>query len=321
MSSRRSASPPCRRHAFPRDRSAHRARDNALPARPWRPRCACARRAKPLTGPKLKTVLSIPGRARCSRPDTASFTAFRTCRSCVTASTSPSDFAFRASMVLPVSISGIACIGLTSCVKRAVPPRPGCRPSITSGKPNRASSIAIRIWQASATSSPPPRQKPWITATLGTRRAFEPVDHRMRAADLGLDRARIGRAAKRIDVGAGNEAGLLGGTDDEAGGAVAFQLRQHLVEFLDQIGRKRIGAGALAIEQQPGDAVGIAGQLEVPVGPAASGFGPSSSTRSPRTFMIWLSMLTPSLSASRRPARRRYIRWRCRAVCPAASWR
>ncbi|EAQ35822.1 hypothetical protein NB311A_05378 [Nitrobacter sp. Nb-311A] len=91
----------------------------------------------------------------------------RTWRSCVTASTSPSDFAFRASMVLPVSISVIACIGLTSLVKRAVPPRPGCRPSITSGKPNLALSMAIRVRHASATSSPPPRQKPWITATLG----------------------------------------------------------------------------------------------------------------------------------------------------------
>ena len=92
---------------------------------------------------------------------------------------------------------------------------------------------------------------------------LKPVDHRMRAADLGLDGTRIGRAAKRIDVGTGNEAGLLGGTDDEAGGALAFQLRQHLVEFLDQVRRKRIGAGALAVEQQPGDAVGITRQLEV----------------------------------------------------------
>ena len=32
--------------------------------------------------------------------------------------------------------------------------------------------------------------------------------------------------------------------------------------------------------------------------------------------MICESMITPSLSASRRPARRRYIRWRCRACVP-----
>ena len=30
--------------------------------------------------------------------------------------------------------------------------------------------------------------------------------------------------------------------------------------------------------------------------------------------------ITPSRSAWRRPARRRCIRWRCRAACPAASW-
>ena len=126
---------------------------------------------KPRTGPKFNTVLRSPGLARFRRPNTASFTAFLTCRSCATASTRPSDFARRASMVLPVSINVIACIGLTRRVKRTVPPRPGCRPSITSGKPKRAPSIAIRDLQASATSSPPPRQKPWITATVGTRRA------------------------------------------------------------------------------------------------------------------------------------------------------
>ena len=103
---------------------------------------------------------------------------------------------------------------------------------------------------------------------------LKPVDHRMRAADLGLDGTRIGRAAKRIDVGTGNEAGLLGGTDDEAGGALAFQLRQHLVQFLDQVRRKRIGAGALAVEQQPRDAVGIARQPEVLVQAISIGLRP-----------------------------------------------
>ena len=92
---------------------------------------------------------------------------------------------------------------------------------------------------------------------------FQAVDHGMGAADLELDRARIAGAAEFVDVGAGDEAGFLGGADDEAGGPLAFQLRQHLVEFLDQVGRKRIGAGAFAVEQQPGDAIAVAGQLEV----------------------------------------------------------
>ena len=118
-------------------------------------------------------------------------------------------------------------------VKRAVPPRPGCSPSITSGKPNRAPSIAMRDWQASATSRPPPRQKPWITATVGNLQGFEAVDHRMRPADRGLDRTGIGGAAKFIDVGAGDEAGWFCGANDDARRPLAFQRRQHQIEFFD----------------------------------------------------------------------------------------
>ena len=107
---------------------------------------------------------------------------------------------------------------------------------MTSGKPNRAPSIAMRDWQASATSRPPPRQKPWITATVGIFSAFEPVDHRMGPADCGLDGARIGRAAKFIDVGAGDEPGFLGRTNDHSRRPLAFQRRQHGFEFLEHIG-------------------------------------------------------------------------------------
>src|SRR4029078_2619871 len=92
--------------------------------------------------------------------------------------------------------------------------------------------------------------------------------------DLDLDDVRIGRAAKRIDIGARDEARLLGGADDEACGTLAFQLRQHFVELLDQIRRERIGAGAFAIEQQPRDAVGIARQLEILVRAFGVGFRP-----------------------------------------------
>ena len=65
--------------------------------------------------------------------------------------------AFFAAMVLPVSMKLMACSGSISRVNRAVPPRPGCRPSWISGKPNLAPSMAMRTLQASATSSPPPR--------------------------------------------------------------------------------------------------------------------------------------------------------------------
>ena len=98
------------------------------------------------------------------------------------------------------------------------------------------------------------------------------VDHRMRAADFGLDHARFGSAAKFVDVGAGNEAGSLGGADDKPGRPCAFQFGQHLVEFFNQIRRERIGAGIRAVEQQPGDAVLVPGQLEVLVRSVRIGF-------------------------------------------------
>ena len=50
----------------------------------------------------------------------------------------------RARSVRPVSIMVIACSGLIRRGSRTVPPRPGCRPSSTSGKPKLASSIAMR---------------------------------------------------------------------------------------------------------------------------------------------------------------------------------
>ncbi len=103
---------------------------------------------------------------------------------------------------------------------------------------------------------------------------FQAVDHRMGPADGRFDGPRIGRAAKFVDVGAGDEAGLLRRANDESRGPLAFQRREHGVEFLDDVGGQRIGAGAGAVEQQPGNAVGIAGQLEIAIGTALLGLGP-----------------------------------------------
>src|SRR6202043_1683064 len=97
---------------------------------------------------------------------------------------------------------------------------------------------------------------------------FESVDHRMGSADRGFDWTGIGRAAKFVDVGAGDETGFFRGTYDKSRRALAFQRRQNGVEFFDDIGRQRIGAAAIAIEQQPGNAVGITGQLEIAIGSA-----------------------------------------------------
>ena len=265
--------------------------------------------------------MSRPGAARLRRPKTASFTALRTWRSCVTASTNPSDLALRASMVLPVSISVIACIGLTSCVKRTVPPRPGCRPSITSGKPNRASSIAIRIWQASATSRPPPRQKPWITATVGTRSASSrlitawarPIAVSTAPESVAPRNSLTSAPAMKPEV-------LSERITRPAGRAVSSSpsiLSSSSIRSADSV--LALAPSRSNSSQAMPSASRVS--LKFLYGPLASSFGPSSSTRSPRTPMILLSMITPSLSAWRRPARRRYIRWRCRGACPAASWR
>src|SRR4249919_341970 len=54
---------------------------------------------------------------------------------------------------------------------RCVPPPPGMSPSLISGCPSVASSAATRMSQHIASSSPPPRQKPWIAATNGVRAA------------------------------------------------------------------------------------------------------------------------------------------------------
>src|SRR3984957_20392803 len=95
---------------------------------------------------------------------------------------------------------------------------------------------------------------------------FEAVDHRMRPADRGLDRAGIDGATKFIDIGTGDEAGWFCGANDNSRRPLAFQRRQHGIKFLDDIGRQRVGACIGAIEQQPGDAIAIAGQLEVTIG-------------------------------------------------------
>ena len=69
---------------------------------------------------------------------------------------------------------------LTRCVKAVLPaltagpPRksyagdsPGMMPRLISGWPKRARSEQMRMWQAMASSIPPPRQKPLIIAITG----------------------------------------------------------------------------------------------------------------------------------------------------------
>src|SRR5579872_70695 len=95
----------------------------------------------------------------------------------------------------------------------------------------------------------------------------------MGARDLRFDDGRIRCAAEFVDVGARNEAARFGRPNDEPCGALAFKRGQDRVEFGQHVGRKRVGACTFAIEQQPGDAVSIAGQLQISIGAVCLGPG------------------------------------------------
>lgn len=60
---------------------------------------------------------------------------------------------------------------LTTRGRRCVPPAPGSRPSLTSGRPSFAPCPSTRAVQAIATSSPPPSAAAWIAATTGLGQA------------------------------------------------------------------------------------------------------------------------------------------------------
>ena len=82
-------------------------------------------------------------------------------------STIPSASASRASIGSPVTIILSAFSGPIRRGRRWVPPAPGNRPSLTSGRPTRAPATATRKWQASDSSNPPPKAVPCSAATTG----------------------------------------------------------------------------------------------------------------------------------------------------------
>ena len=96
-------------------------------------------------------------------------TVFSMTRTGTHSSATPRRFARRASIVLPVSSRSSAAGAPISCGKRRMPPQPGTIPSITSGRPSRVpgSSTTTRYRHASASSNPPPRQKPRTSASVG----------------------------------------------------------------------------------------------------------------------------------------------------------
>ncbi|MNT49304.1 hypothetical protein D3C72_1861470 [compost metagenome] len=59
---------------------------------------------------------------------------------------------------------------------RTVPPKPGNRPSFTSGTPTWAVSAITRSGASIASSSPPPSAKPLMATTLGTARSSKALN-------------------------------------------------------------------------------------------------------------------------------------------------
>ena len=82
-------------------------------------------------------------------------------------SMSPVSCAWRAPIGSPPVIMSSASGRPTSRGRRCVPPAPGRMPSFTSGSPTLASATAMRKWQDSASSRPPPSAVPCIAAITG----------------------------------------------------------------------------------------------------------------------------------------------------------
>src|SRR5206468_1605107 len=95
----------------------------------------------------------------------------KTSAGATTSSTSPHSAARRPEMGSPLKIMSRARPGPTTRGSRCLPPPPGRMPMRTSGRPMRASSAAIRMSHASAISSAPPMQKPWIATMIGFGKA------------------------------------------------------------------------------------------------------------------------------------------------------
>ena len=77
-----------------------------------------------------------------------------------TASISPSSRACSASIASAVSNIRKAARGPINRGSRWVPPAPGLMPSVTSGIENRAAGVAMRKWQAAASSRALPNTRP-----------------------------------------------------------------------------------------------------------------------------------------------------------------
>ena len=124
--------------------------------------------------------------------------------------TRPSSAARFALMLRPVSSRSRTTAFGTSRASRGMPPKPGMRPSRSSGKQKRAVWSAISTSSVSASSKPPPKHTPWIAPMVVTAaRRADPSRAWMRSMKRGRaprgtragsrsrDRRRTARAGRR----------------------------------------------------------------------------------------------------------------------------
>ncbi len=94
------------------------------------------------------------------------------------------------------------------------------------------------------------------------------LEDQLAAADPVFDQALGGDLLEALDVGAGNEAGVLAGNDDDALGQLELDALDHGLEFVQHRPRERVDALVRAVEGEDQDAVGAA--VGLPMGEAKS---------------------------------------------------
>ena len=70
----------------------------------------------------------------------------------------------------------------------------------------------------------------------------------MRLRQARLDSAGVGHGAQLADIGAGDEAGGLGGAQHQAFRRIGLKLREHVIEFGQHLLGQRVGAGGGLVE-------------------------------------------------------------------------
>ena len=105
-----------------------------------------------------------PAMARASMASAAS----RSAAGAATSSTTPTRRAVAALCGWPLATQSTATRAPARRGKRTVPPKPGKRPSLTSGTPTSVSSAMTRSAALRHISSPPPKARPLMATTVGT---------------------------------------------------------------------------------------------------------------------------------------------------------